>query len=59
MFKKIVVAYNESPEANRALASAIYLAKLLGADLRVPRFAKSESGHESTKDSDSQKGICQ
>lgn len=35
MFKKIVVAYNESPEASRALESAIHLAKLLGAELRV------------------------
>jgi nucleotide-binding universal stress UspA family protein len=35
MFKKIVVAYNESPEASRALASAIQLAKILGAELRV------------------------
>jgi nucleotide-binding universal stress UspA family protein len=35
MFKKITVAYNESPEAARALASAIHLAKLLGAELRA------------------------
>jgi nucleotide-binding universal stress UspA family protein len=35
MFKKIAVACNETPEANRALASAIQLAKTLGAELRV------------------------
>jgi nucleotide-binding universal stress UspA family protein len=35
MFKKITVAYNESPEASRALASAIHLARSLGAELRA------------------------
>ena len=35
MFKKIVVAYNDSPEAGRALASTIRLAKLLEAELQV------------------------
>jgi nucleotide-binding universal stress UspA family protein len=35
MFKRIVVAYNESPEASRALASAIQLAKLVEAELQV------------------------
>lgn len=35
MYKKIAVAYNESPEARRALASAIHLAKILGAELRL------------------------
>jgi nucleotide-binding universal stress UspA family protein len=35
MFKKITVAYNESAEASRALASAIHLAKALGAELRA------------------------
>ena len=33
MFKRIVVAYNESPEACRALTSAVRLAKLFGSDL--------------------------
>ncbi|MGA7312823.1 MAG: universal stress protein [Silvibacterium sp.] len=33
MFKKIAVAYNGSPEAARALAQAIHLAKALGAEL--------------------------
>ena len=35
MFRKIAVAYNESPEAQRALASAILLAGSLGADLET------------------------
>ena len=33
MFRKIAVAYNESDEAQRALASAIMLAKTLSAEL--------------------------
>ena len=33
MFKKIAAAYNGSPEAARALAQAIHLAKALGAEL--------------------------
>ena len=35
VFKKIAVAYNESPEAQRALASAIRLAVSLGAELET------------------------
>ena len=35
MYKKIVVAYNESPEAQRAFASAVLLAKNLSAELRT------------------------
>ena len=35
MFKRIAVAYNESAEAQRALASAIELAKNIGAELRT------------------------
>jgi nucleotide-binding universal stress UspA family protein len=35
MFKKITVAYNETPEAERALLAAIQLAKSLGAELRT------------------------
>src|ERR1700756_361278 len=33
MFPKIAVAYNDSPEANRALKTAIRLAKTLGSEL--------------------------
>lgn len=35
MFRKIAVAYNESPEAKRALVSAIQLAKSLNADVQA------------------------
>ena len=35
MFKKIAVVCSETPEASRALASAIHLAKLVGAELQV------------------------
>jgi nucleotide-binding universal stress UspA family protein len=35
MFRKIVVAYNESPESQRALNSAILLAKSLHAELQT------------------------
>jgi nucleotide-binding universal stress UspA family protein len=35
MFRKIAVAYNESPEAKRALVSAIQLAKHLNADVQI------------------------
>ena len=35
MFRKVVVAYNESPEAQRALFSAIQLAKSLNAELQT------------------------
>lgn len=35
MFKKILIAYDESPQAKRALTSAIELAKQLGAELRI------------------------
>jgi nucleotide-binding universal stress UspA family protein len=45
MFKKIVAAYNESPEASRALASAIHLAKLLGAELRVVSVVQDLPGY--------------
>ena len=35
MFRKIAVAYNESPEAKRALVSAIQLAKNLNAEVQT------------------------
>ena len=40
MFKKIAVAYNGSPEAARALAQAIRLAKALGAELGAVTVAE-------------------
>jgi nucleotide-binding universal stress UspA family protein len=35
MYKNTAIAYNESPEARRALASAIRLAKILSAELEL------------------------
>ena len=35
MYKRLSVAYDESPEAKRALMHAIELAKLMGAELRL------------------------
>lgn len=35
MYKRMIVAYDESPEAKRALAHAIELAKLMDAELRL------------------------
>jgi nucleotide-binding universal stress UspA family protein len=35
MFKRIAIAYNESAQAQRALASAIQLAKSMGAELQT------------------------
>ncbi len=35
MFKKIAVAFDESPEARRAFRSALDLAKLAGAELTM------------------------
>jgi len=35
MFMRIAIADNESPEADRALTSAIQLVKALGAELRA------------------------
>ena len=35
MYKRLIVAYDESPEANRALTRAIEMAKLMEAELRL------------------------
>jgi nucleotide-binding universal stress UspA family protein len=35
VYKRMIVAYDESPEAKRALTHAIELAKLMGAELRL------------------------
>jgi nucleotide-binding universal stress UspA family protein len=35
MFRKIIAAYNESPESHRALMAAIHLARSLDAELHV------------------------
>jgi nucleotide-binding universal stress UspA family protein len=43
MYRKIAVAYNESPEAERALGSAVQLAKALGAELMTITVAANAS----------------
>jgi nucleotide-binding universal stress UspA family protein len=45
MFKRIAVAYNESPEASRALASAIHLARTLRAELRTVTIVQGIPAH--------------
>ena len=40
MFRKMAVAYNESPESQRALMSAIQLAKRLEAELHGHRVLR-------------------
>jgi hypothetical protein len=41
MYKRITVAHNESPEASRALTSAIRLARMLGAEQRAVTILES------------------
>ena len=45
MFRKIALAYNESPEAQRALSSAIQLAKSLNAELLAVTVLPSLPGY--------------
>src|ERR1700744_4116595 len=45
MYKRITVACNESPEASRALTSAIRLARMLGAKLRAVTILESPSAY--------------
>ena len=45
MFRRIAVAYNESPEARRALESAIHLARTLGAELRTVTIVQGLPAH--------------
>lgn len=59
MFKRIAVAYNESPEARRALASAIHLAKMHEAELQtvtivqgVPVYTVSVAALDEVAESD-------
>src|ERR1700755_1428447 len=47
MFKKITVAYNESPAASRGLASAIHLARSLSADLRAVTIVQAPPAYMS------------
>ena len=41
MFKRILVAYDESPASGRALFTGINLAKSLNAELRASPYRKS------------------
>lgn len=45
MFNKIAVAYNESPEASRALATAIRLAKTLGSEVEAITIREDPSAY--------------
>jgi nucleotide-binding universal stress UspA family protein len=47
MFHKIMVAYDESPEACRALRASIELAKTLSAELRVVSVLEPRPGYYS------------
>jgi nucleotide-binding universal stress UspA family protein len=50
VYKKMMVAYDESPEAQRALMHAIELAKLMGAELRMVTVSESLPGYVSYAD---------
>ena len=45
MYEKMMVAYDESPEAKRALTHAIELAKLVGAKLRLVTVSEPLPGY--------------
>jgi nucleotide-binding universal stress UspA family protein len=45
MFQKVVAAYNESPEAERALISAIKLTKILNGDLYAVTLREELPGY--------------
>jgi nucleotide-binding universal stress UspA family protein len=45
MFHKVVAAYNESPEAERALISAIKLAKILNGELHAVTLREELPGY--------------
>lgn len=47
-FKKIMVAYDKSQHANRALATAMGLAKALGARLKIVTVRRREISEEQT-----------
>jgi nucleotide-binding universal stress UspA family protein len=50
MFKRIAVAYSDSPEAKRALASAVHLARTLGAELRAVIILQAPSAYTAYAD---------
>ena len=45
MYKRITVTHNESPEASRALSSAIRLARMLGTELWAVTILESPSAY--------------
>lgn len=45
MYKRMMVAYDESPEAKRALTHAIEMAKLMGAQLRMVTVSEPLPGY--------------
>jgi len=58
MFKRILVAYDESAKASRALSAAIYLAKAVGAELQaVTVFDASSASIVHAAPSDSPLGL--
>jgi nucleotide-binding universal stress UspA family protein len=50
MFKRITVAYSESPESRRALASAIHLARILGAELQAVTIVEAPPAYTAYAD---------
>jgi nucleotide-binding universal stress UspA family protein len=50
MFKRIAAAYSESPEAKRALTSAVHLARTLGAELRAVIILQAPSAYTAYAD---------
>src|SRR5260370_28422915 len=62
MFKKILVAYDESPESGRALLTAIHLAKGLNDELRavsVQEKLRSYAGYIDAELPGGTKVLCQ
>jgi nucleotide-binding universal stress UspA family protein len=50
MFKRITVAYSESAESRRALASAIHLARILGAELQAVTIVEAPPAYTAYAD---------
>jgi nucleotide-binding universal stress UspA family protein len=50
MFKRITVAYSESPESRRALASAIHLARIFAAELQAVTIVEAPPAYTAYAD---------